>query len=180
MNEQQAQERIDELKGFYAHAASFVAVNLFLITINLVTTPNSLWFIFPLFGWGIGFFIHAVDVFGTSADWEARKMQELTGITDTREELKRLSERTDNLVTILSSVNWENIDPDLVETRKNLEATKAKVVSMQREDLSGEASPHRSEDVVKEIEKLEAFVTSSRFNYLELAADTGDARTDRS
>jgi len=175
MNEEQAQERIDVLKGFYSHLATFVAVNLFLVVLNVATSPGSWWFIYPLFGWGIGLIIHAFDVFGTSAGWESRKMQELTGNTDTREELQRLSERTDNLVTILSSVDWAKIDPELLQTQKNLESTKEKVVALQNDrPQSNRQTQNKSESnqaqVTREIEKLEEFVTSSKFDYYELAA----------
>ena len=165
MNEQDAQERIEELKGFYSHLASFVAVNLFLFAINVASSPGSWWFVYPLFGWGIGLTIHAFNIFGTNSNWEERKMQELTGVTETREELQRLSERTDNLVTILSSVDWEKIDPELLQTQKNLEATKHSVASLQRDN-----NPSKQAAVTREIEKLEEFVTSSRFDYFELAA----------
>lgn len=35
----------------------FIAVNLLLFIINITTTPEHLWFIYPLLGWGIPFFI---------------------------------------------------------------------------------------------------------------------------
>lgn len=165
MNEEEALDRIEELKGFYSHLASFVAVNLFLFAINVVSSPGSWWFVYPLFGWGIGLAIHAFNIFGTNANWENRKLQELTGVSETREELQRLSERTDNLVTILSSVDWEKIDPELLQTKTNLETTRQSIASLKQE-----RSPSRQAAVTREIEKLEEFVTSSRFDYYELAA----------
>ena len=41
MNEEQAKEHIEELRGYYAHLGSFVGVNLFLFMINMVTSPAS-------------------------------------------------------------------------------------------------------------------------------------------
>ena len=32
---------------------SFLIINLMLFAINIITTPEYLWFIFPLLGWGI-------------------------------------------------------------------------------------------------------------------------------
>ncbi|MEM9624288.1 MAG: 2TM domain-containing protein [Pseudomonadota bacterium] len=165
MNEEQARERIEELKGFYAHLAAYVAVNVCLVLLNLITSPGYLWFFFPLFGWGIGLAIHAVNVFWTGNEWEARKLEELTGLKNTQDELKRLSERTDALVTIMSSVDWENIDPELVRTRDNLEGARARVAALQTH-----ADAQAQEEVKEEIEKLEAFVTSSKFAYYDLAA----------
>lgn len=166
MNEEQARERVEALKGYYSHLASFVAVNGFLMILNLVTSPETLWFIYPLLGWGIGLAIHTAEVFWTGPDWEERKIQELTGLTQTQDELQKLSERTDNLITILSSVNWENIDPDLVRTRQNLEDAQEKIVR-----LRDQSDPASQEEVTRQIEKLEAFVTSSKFDYYDLAAN---------
>lgn len=166
MNEEQAQERIEELRGYYGHLASFIGVNLFLFMINMVTSPGSIWFVYPLFGWGIGMICHTFAVFWSGADWEARKMQELTGLSNTQDELARLSERTENLITILSSVNWEKIDPELMHTRESLENAKQNIVRLQEGDKGTS-----QEDVIREIEKLEEFVTSSKFDYYALAAD---------
>ena len=165
MNEEQAKERIEELRGFYAHLAAYGAVNVFLLLINLITSPGSLWFIFPLLGWGIGLAIHAVLVYWTGNDWEARKLEELTGLKNTQDELQRLSERTDALVSILSSVDWENIDPDLLRTKRNLEDAQARVAS-----LKTRADAETQQEVREEIEKLEEFVTSSKFAYYDQAA----------
>lgn len=46
--------------GFIAHLASYIIINCFLIFINLWTSPNVLWFPWPLAGWGIGLAFHAV------------------------------------------------------------------------------------------------------------------------
>ena len=168
MDHESAKARIDELKGYYAHLASYVCVNIFLVTINLMTSPSHLWFIYPLLGWGIGLAIHTLQIFATGHDWENRKMQELTGWSATQEELERLSDRTDTLISILSNVNWDKIDPDLIETKENLLNNRDHIVQMRDNGaISGETS---KEDVVKEIEKLEAFVTSNKFNYYDQAA----------
>lgn len=44
--------------GFYIHLVAYIAVNLLLVGINLSTTPQVLWFRWPLMGWGIGLFAH--------------------------------------------------------------------------------------------------------------------------
>jgi len=46
-------------RGFSAHLWAFLGVNVFLLAINLLTTPAILWFVFPLLGWGLGLFFHA-------------------------------------------------------------------------------------------------------------------------
>jgi len=49
-------------QGFSAHLLSFVAVNSFLILLNLFTSPSYFWAIFPLLGWGLGLFFHGRSV----------------------------------------------------------------------------------------------------------------------
>jgi uncharacterized RDD family membrane protein YckC len=75
-----ARKRVEEIKGFYAHLIVYVVVNAVLVAINLLITPGFLWFLFPLFGWGIGLFFHAVFGFGLfgifTKEWEDRKVKE--------------------------------------------------------------------------------------------------------
>lgn len=75
-----AKERVEEIKSFYSHLFIYIIVNLALFIINMLTSPHSLWFYWPLFGWGIGLLIHAFSVFGTKRflqDWEEKKIKEL-------------------------------------------------------------------------------------------------------
>ena len=37
--------------------------NVIIITVNLIYSPNELWFVWTTLGWGIGLFFHAVKVF---------------------------------------------------------------------------------------------------------------------
>jgi hypothetical protein len=84
MNEQEikyqkAKERVEDLRGFYRHLAVYVIVNLGLFLINMMASPGSLWFIWPLMGWGIAIVLHALRVFGGSlgSNWEEKKIAEL-------------------------------------------------------------------------------------------------------
>jgi hypothetical protein len=45
--------------GFYIHLAAFVVVNVLLVAINLLASPEHLWFPWPLLGWGLGILLHA-------------------------------------------------------------------------------------------------------------------------
>lgn len=173
MKQEQAKKRIQELREFYSHLVSYVSVNVFLIALNLYTNPGNIWFIYPLFGWGIGISCHAFTVFFSGAKWEERKMQELTGWTTTQEEIDRLSERTDTLISILSSVDWKAIDPELLQSKDNLLKAQSKIDALK---ASGEAANDANKDeVIRELEKLEAFVTSSKFDYYDQAAQTPKA-----
>jgi len=168
VDERQAKKRIKELRGFYVHAGVFVATNLFLLMINLMeySPGGELWFVYPLFGWGIGVVAHAMQVYVGGLDWEARKMAQLTGLEDARDEMAQLSERLDRLVTILASVDWSKIDAELLNTRDALVAARRSL-----EDLQERADPEDQRRVREEVEKLEAFVTSSKFAYYDMAAN---------
>ncbi|MBM7556366.1 2TM domain-containing protein [Halanaerobacter jeridensis] len=86
MDEEQARkkakERVAELKGFYRHLAVYSIVNTILLVINLVNSPNHLWFYWPLLGWGIGIMSHGFKVFNLTSSlfktWEDKKIKELT------------------------------------------------------------------------------------------------------
>ena len=44
--------------SFYIHSTIYAFVILLLVVINLLTTPRTLWVIWPFFGWGLGLFLH--------------------------------------------------------------------------------------------------------------------------
>ncbi len=79
-----AQERdalsyVREIKGFYNHLIAFIAVMLLLLGINLATSPEYLWVVWPALGWGIGLTVHGVGVFEIFSlfgpEWEKKQMQ---------------------------------------------------------------------------------------------------------
>ncbi|MBO1255293.1 2TM domain-containing protein [Alteromonas sp. 5E99-2] len=165
MNEQEARAHVKEIRGFYLHLSRWFGVSLFLCVSNLITDPDHLWFLYPTLGWGIGILAHGVKTYSGNKKWEDRKVEELMASRQTRDELNRLSERTDTLITILSGIDWEQIDPELVNVKQNLVDAKDKIKSLERGENSSD-----KEQVTKEIEKLEEFVTSSKFDFYELAA----------
>ena len=58
-------------RAFWTHFVSFLAVNLFLIILNLITSPSYFWAIFPVLGWGLGLFFHWWSVYQSkSEDYE--------------------------------------------------------------------------------------------------------------
>jgi hypothetical protein len=75
-----ARKRVEEIKGFYGNLISYIVVNCFLIVINLITSPDYLWFYWPLLWWGFGVVFHGLKVFNYmpffSKDWEERKIKE--------------------------------------------------------------------------------------------------------
>ena len=78
---QRAKEKVGALKIFYLDLVVFVSVNLFLFLLNIIFTPDDLWFIWPLMGYGFGTIVHAILVFGFrrpySLGWEEKKIKEI-------------------------------------------------------------------------------------------------------
>jgi hypothetical protein len=138
--EREARKRVKELKGFYSHASIFAVINLFLIVLNLLTSPGEFWAIWPLLGWGVGLASHMVSVFGFfgfgGKDWEERKIREYVlqrqhGLGPAQvkqllqEELRssrpgglvpgewdRLVERIEHLEAIVTSEDWDRLQAE--------------------------------------------------------------------
>lgn len=78
-----AKKKLDNLKGFYWHLASYIVVNIFLI-ILIGVNSGSFWhfgtFATAIF-WGIGLLFHFLGVFGPDfifgKSWEDRKIKEI-------------------------------------------------------------------------------------------------------
>ena len=60
---ERAKKRVEAKIGFYIHLSVYIAVNILLIIVNISTSPQYLWFKWPLIGWGIGVFSHGLGVF---------------------------------------------------------------------------------------------------------------------
>lgn len=75
-----AKKKVENIKGFYGNLIVFVVVNAVLLFINLYTSPQNLWFYWPLMWWGIGVVFHGLKVFEVfptmGKDWEERKIKE--------------------------------------------------------------------------------------------------------
>ncbi|KFF09242.1 2TM domain-containing protein [Chryseobacterium luteum] len=74
---EKARKRVKELKSFYANLICYFTVIPFLIVINLMTSPQNLWFYFPMLGWGIGVASHAFQIFGVGESWKEKKIREI-------------------------------------------------------------------------------------------------------
>ncbi|SEW05961.1 2TM domain-containing protein [Cognatiyoonia koreensis] len=60
---QSAKKRVEAKMSFYTHLSVYVAVILLLAVINLMSSPGTIWFHWPMMGWGIAVIIHAFAVF---------------------------------------------------------------------------------------------------------------------
>lgn len=84
---EEARERVKELKDFYRNLITYIGVILLLMIINLITSPDYLWFLWVALFWGIGLILHASKVFILKGrflgkEWEEKKMKELMAEED--------------------------------------------------------------------------------------------------
>lgn len=74
-------KQVKEMKIFYLHLMVYTVVMAVLMTINLITYPFYLWFLWPVLGWGIPIAFHGLSVFNMTPflgkNWEERKIEEL-------------------------------------------------------------------------------------------------------
>ncbi len=75
-----ARKQVERIKGFYGNLAAYIISNIGLLILNLATSPEYLWFFWPLLGWGIGVLVHGMIVFNYlpffNKDWEEQKIKE--------------------------------------------------------------------------------------------------------
>jgi hypothetical protein len=50
-------------KDFKSHLFAFLAINGFLVLLNLVVNPGYFWAIYPILGWGLGLLLHGIKVY---------------------------------------------------------------------------------------------------------------------
>ena len=81
-NYERARKRVKEIKGFYSNLITYLVVNAVLVIINLVTSPNKLWFYWVTIFWGIGIIFSASNVFLRKGrflgkEWEDKKVKKI-------------------------------------------------------------------------------------------------------
>lgn len=78
---ERARKRVRDVRDFYVHLGVYLIVNGALFAINMLTSPDTLWFYWPLLGWGVGVAIHAFSLvtegFVFGEEWEERKTREI-------------------------------------------------------------------------------------------------------
>ena len=79
---EEAKKRVKELKEFYRNFITYIFFNIILIVINLLTSPESLWFYWVTIFWGIGIVLHAANIFILKGrflgkEWEEKKIKEI-------------------------------------------------------------------------------------------------------
>lgn len=78
---ERARRRIQTIRTFYIHTLVFICTNVSLFGLNMLTSPEMIWYYWATFGWGLGLFAHGASVFifgGIfSPDWEERKIHKI-------------------------------------------------------------------------------------------------------
>ena len=68
-----AKKRVESKIGLYIHLVVYLLVNGLLYVINITTSPDYKWFLWPLAGWGVGLCFHALSVFLSSGGAEFKE-----------------------------------------------------------------------------------------------------------
>jgi 2TM domain len=49
--------------GFQLHLIPYLATSVFMVLLNLTTTPRCFWSIYPILSWGLGVTLHGVCIY---------------------------------------------------------------------------------------------------------------------
>lgn len=80
-----ARRRAGAKLGWYAHAAVYLIVNLFLFALSEYALGERRWSVYPMLGWGLGLALHGVAVFVLGSGSALREQM----IDKERERLRR-------------------------------------------------------------------------------------------
>ncbi|WP_424940412.1 2TM domain-containing protein [Aliiroseovarius sp. S253] len=58
-----ARQRAEAKYGFYVHLVVYAAAMSLLLVIDLLTSSGTIWFHWPLMGWGIAIVLHGAGIF---------------------------------------------------------------------------------------------------------------------
>lgn len=76
-----AKKQAKDIRSFYYNLAAFCLTIPVIILINLKFVPDFYFFLFPIFGWGSGICLHAMESFNynpfTGKDWEEKMIRKL-------------------------------------------------------------------------------------------------------
>ena len=173
MNEEQARKKIQDLKAFYGHLLTYAAFMVGLAITNFMTYRQGggeIWVVYPLVFWGAVVLLQGLAVhwsLGRGRAWEEEKFRELTGWNATQEELARLSQRIETLLTIVSAGRDQALEPELDAIREQLLAARQTLERYRSPLDETEEGTLKKRDVTEMIERLEAFVTSRAFQHLD-------------
>jgi hypothetical protein len=134
--EKKARKQVRSERDFYVHLATYLMVNGMLVALNLVTSPEYLWAVWPILGWGIGLGSHFIETFGLfgmfNQEWQERKVREYmlrrqhgltapqvkqlmhdelqSGLRTHDHTVERLVTRIEHLEAIVTSFDWDQVE----------------------------------------------------------------------
>jgi hypothetical protein len=165
--QRQVRARVQGLRrGFLYHFVPFILVNLFLGAINLLTTPEFPWFLFPLLGWAIGLGSHAIVALAPNRDKIERQVRRR--IEREREKQRRRNERgalTEGARRVAEAVHDRTAEmlhavADALENSAvEADASKVRVeprAAAQRVDVGAEAAHDEADAADEEIRRRSA------------------------
>ncbi len=79
---QKIRQRVKRLRNFYMSVITFFLINILLAAINLIASPDNLWFYWVTLIWGIALILQGIKLFTIKdqllgEDWEKKKIKEL-------------------------------------------------------------------------------------------------------
>lgn len=80
--EERIRKRVKKIRTFYSSLTTYIAINLLLIVINLLSSPDTLWFYWVTLIWGVGMIVQAFNTFTIrdkflGEEWEKKKVKDL-------------------------------------------------------------------------------------------------------
>ncbi|WP_348825275.1 2TM domain-containing protein [Flavobacterium aestuarii] len=76
-----AHKKVEEIKKFYQHLTVYLLCNPIVIVVNLMTSPEFLYFWWCILGWGIPIVLHGLKAFECAPlfnkKWEDQKIKEI-------------------------------------------------------------------------------------------------------
>lgn len=78
----EARKRVRRKKEFYEHFTTYLVISVFLLALNMITSPGKWWWHWPVLGWGMAVLFNYLDVFGIpglgpmNKEWEEKAIEE--------------------------------------------------------------------------------------------------------
>jgi 2TM domain len=67
-SQKQAKAKSRRRLGFQLHLIPYLVTSVFMVLLNLTTTPRCFWSIYPILGWGLGVTLHGLCIYRKEAE----------------------------------------------------------------------------------------------------------------
>lgn len=133
--------RNQEVKQFYTHLATYLAVNTLFLTMNILDGPDAPVALLSIMFWGALLVRHSLKVFGwkgkKNKEWEKELLKELMDgepipgeeeallSAHSERDVLRMKKRIENLEAIITSGKWQDLEEaeevEVVQNRQLVE-----------------------------------------------------------